>query len=265
MADSDDRSALMWRPTEGRARWPWMVAAGVAVAALLGVVALFVGDGAPAGDRPEDIAAEPKAAVLSAAVPSSASRSAGEAAKASATAVVAKAASAKPSSTGKVVAPADVSACVASLFAEDAFGGETPDLGFVCETTVASQGAIELETRLVKGQRGRGVTTAMKQWSVLGWYEMAAFAIIRSICCPRAAKLKSKRGHSCDFDVAINELARVGAGGDDAARSAALDGYNKSIRCLVNLKLQGLYGYGDAPYGPEQAVLLEMVQRASGH
>src|SRR5262249_1217590 len=77
----------------------------------------------------------------------------------------------------------DVAACVVPIVPANSFDAST-DFSFVCSETDPRKGGAEVRTQLVRA--GKNLSTAMQEWALLGWYEMAAFAVLRSRCCPGA-------------------------------------------------------------------------------
>jgi hypothetical protein len=246
VADSSS-PALFWQPK--RSRFPrWGGPAIATAAALLVGVALSLW---PDGDSPT---ADPSRPVTA---PSASAAS------------PAKAAAAKPSSpsaTSPSASPApgriDVDVCVASMFPADTFAREKPPLDFVCSQRDPRKGAIEMEGRLVFA-RGKGdVTDGMKEWSILGWYEMAAFAFARQHCCAGASRPTSMLKDICELDTSLQRLAIVANKGDPKAWEPQLDAYQKAIRCVLEQKLGRFFEWKQPVQGPERATFVKMVQRA---
>jgi serine/threonine protein kinase len=72
--------------------------------------------------------------------------------------------------------------CVSGYLPKDAFPGKVPDLGWVCSERDPRSGAQRLRNSVVTASGGKP-GDAMKIVSELGWYGMAAFAVISTGCC----------------------------------------------------------------------------------
>ncbi len=73
--------------------------------------------------------------------------------------------------------------CVAAHLPKGAFN-KSPSFDWLCSEKDPREGGGKLRTAVVAGAGGAAVTDAMRVFSKLGWYEMAAFAMVRSGCCP---------------------------------------------------------------------------------
>jgi hypothetical protein len=105
----------------------------------------------------------------------------------------------------------------------------------------------------------------MSEWGLLGWYEMAAFAIVRGRCCPGADPI-ALPSTSCEpLDAALNDLAdSVGPKVQGPAEAdAALDRYTAAVHCAMKTRSAASYPYG-ALKGGEESALRKMLARAVG-
>jgi hypothetical protein len=187
------------------------------------------------------------------------------------------AASAAPAATSAVpaatsaapaVAPAsgDVSACMRPLFAPDTFGSESSlDFAPLCQETDPRRGSLMIKSRVVLGSGGR-LTDGKREWALVGWYEMAVFAVIRGRCCPSAAPLKlPEPAASCSAtDQRLNDLAAAVIATSDAKDKKlkeAVDQYTKAIYCLVRNGQAAAYARTDPPQGGEDTAFLKMLSR----
>jgi hypothetical protein len=142
----------------------------------------------------------------------------------------------------------DVGVCMQQLFPPDTFA-QPPTLDFVCTERDPYKGGVALRVKVIRAGGAAGdVTEGMREWSMLGWYEMAAFAVGRALCCPNAQTLKSI--HRIDTCPLTDRLAALGAaalGSDDAAVRAALKDYAAVLRCLVAAGTASTFGQPGPP------------------
>ncbi len=152
--------------------------------------------------------------------------------------------------------------CVARHFAADAFRGKLPKFDFVCEMTDPRRAAINLKTRLVYAQpKGRPVADAMKEWSILNWYELAFVSIAQQACCEQPPILNSL-SQTCDFDERITAIGIAGHRGEGI--DEAIAAYDKAVQCLINFSLSGHYKQKHPTYGPERDVFKRISKRSRG-
>ncbi len=150
-------------------------------------------------------------------------------------------------------------ACVAGYLPQNAFG-KTPDLGWICAETDPREGAGKLRTAIVTSAPHGNVTDAMKLFSKLGWYDMAAYAVIRSGCCNDAKPLElPKPSTGCpSMAEALSQLGRTVVAGQPHA--AQLAGYNKAIQCEVKAHRAAQYRHKGPPEGGEQTTFEDYVK-----
>lgn len=254
-----ERNALFWQPAQGR---PWLKIVGASAAVLLvaagAMVFAFSGD----DDTPR-----PDASTGGAVPPSSSAQAPPTASVAAQPRPVAPAstpstpASAPPAEPAPApVAVENIDQCVARHYAPDAFGEELPKFAFVCDATDPRRAAMGLKARLVYAQRKGGpVTDAMKEWSILNWYELAFVSIVQQTCCVTPPVLDSKN-KTCDFDeriVAIGVAGRTGKGIDEA-----IVAYDKAVQCLINFGLSAHYKQKHPTYGPERDAFKRISERS---
>lgn len=143
-------------------------------------------------------------------------------------------------------------ACVAGYLPQGAFG-KTPDLGWMCSESDPREGAGKLRTAIVTSAPHGNVTDAMKLFSKLGWYDMAAYAVIRSGCCTEATPLElPKPAEGCPpMDQALRELGRTVVAGQPHAQPLA--SYKKAVQCEVKKHRAGQYRHKRPPRGGEES------------
>ncbi len=178
--------------------------------------------------------------------PASASVEAEPAAVASsAAAASASAAAAAPEGAAEPAAPEDVNACLRSLFSKDAFVSKAPSLRFVCEASQPKDIASRLRVAIVDSAGGY-VSDSMKEWSQLGFYELAVVATLRGRCCGAVKPLElPATPEGCgDLGAALEAVALASRpGAEEAALDAAVERFDGDIRCAIKLKRAASYGY----------------------
>lgn len=84
----------------------------------------------------------------------------------------------------------DTGRCVADFLPKGTFGAQVPAFNWVCSQSDPREGGAQLRAGVVAGRPPDGISDSMKAFSQLGWYEMAAYAVVYRACCPDAAPLK---------------------------------------------------------------------------
>lgn len=189
-----------------------------------------------------------------------ASRTAGAQAAATATPRAAP-----PTKTTAAKAPADLDACVISLFPEDTFSVRKPSFDFLCTESNPTEGALSMRSRLVWAGKGRAVTGGMKEWSQLYWYDMATIGMLQARCCadppalivPRMTPELAK----CKLQDALAGFTRVVVDGSDDDVAAAVDTYTKSVRCLSKVGAARHFGYEGGLTGGEITFFTRFLER----
>src|SRR5262249_14351595 len=149
----------------------------------------------------------------------------------------------------------DVTECASPVFAPGTFDDSPPpDQGYICNEVDPRRGAAALRADVVRANKGRATSDAMREWSLLGWYEMAVFSVIRARCCPDAAPLALPAlPDSCvQLDGALNDLGAAAAGKtreDGNTVERAMVRYADAIRCAVRSSASMTYPYGGHPKG----------------
>ncbi len=237
---------------------------------ILGALLVFAGGGAAAylllGRRPPAAAPEVVASATVAPMPSASAIEAAAASSAGASA----SASASASAAASAAAPppvGDPEACVASLFAPETFdAADGTKLSAVCDETDPRKGSVTLKAEAIRaGSSGsvKKVSDGMREWAILGWYEMAAFSVIRARCCPAAAPITLPTPEGCEpLDKVLTELgAAASTAGDDAAARDVLARYTKAAHCVARSGAATRYGRGDRIEGGEETAFLKTLDR----
>lgn len=142
--------------------------------------------------------------------------------------------------------------CLASLFPADTFAATAPDLTFICEETNPVRGGGSIRSAVVRGA-GATLTASMKQWAVLGWYELPAFAAMQARCCPSPPPLElPPHPELCKaIGPALDGLARAVAdpATPAASRDEALQAYADAVQCITRARAHKVFGQPGAPDG----------------
>lgn len=194
----------------------------------------------------ESASAEAAEAPAPDAAAGSASGSAGASASAAASAFAGASASAAAATAHEgAAAPEDVSTCLRSFFSKDAFVTKAPSLRFVCEASKPKEIASRLRVAIVDSAGGY-VSDSMKEWSQLGFYELAVVATLRGRCCGavKALELPAAPEGCGSLSEALEAVAAASRpGGDEAALDRAVERFDGDIRCAIRLKRAATYGY----------------------
>lgn len=134
----------------------------------------------------------------------------------------------------------------------------------MCTITDPRKGGGAVRTEVVRAGARKRVSDGMREWAVLGWYEMAAFAIMRSSCCPSAAPLDIPIAiPTCDIETPLLELATLAssAAAEDAKVTAALDAYTNAVRCVARAGGSDGFGQKGGPQGGESGTFEKTLKR----
>lgn len=231
----------------------------------------------PAANAPSSATVGPapsESAELLASVMLSASASAGPSASASAFALPSASASALPSASSSASALASTSAkvaadaadathrCIAGAFPADTFAGTFTDLSPVCSQKDVVQGAQDLRLMIVRAGTGRSVTAGMKEWSLMGTYELPAFAIIQNRCCAGATVTVPSGPDGCPMSLesAIRALEVVDLGVKKLLDKSIND-LDRAIRCIERSGGQKRFGGHKTLSGGEVTPFRKLVAR----
>lgn len=149
-----------------------------------------------------------------------------------------------------------LAACVAEYLPNGTFG-KAPDVEWLCGQTDPRAGGEQLRVAIVSAAPKGAVTDAMKVFARIGWYEMAAFAVVRAGCCPEAAPLSMPQSQ-CAMDAALREI------GEAVVASKSMDPplkkYTDSIHCELNHDGAKWLRRASRPAGGEDTAFLELVK-----
>jgi hypothetical protein len=171
---------------------------------------------------------------------------------------------------GQAAPAGDVTACIQPLFANNTFGhGVDVDFGFVCAETDPRRGSTQVVSAIVRAAANRMVSDGMREWGMLGWHDMAAFAVMRARCCPSARPLLLPASKSTcpSMASALNELATVATSAiriDDPSLRRAVHRYTETVTCIVKNDATQFYKRHGPPHDSEAATLQKTLVRVLG-
>jgi hypothetical protein len=154
-----------------------------------------------------------------------------------------------PIATGSAFSDDDASACIVGHLPAGTF--RVPqDMTFVCSEVDPRRGSARIRTRIVAARDGQ-FTDGMNEWPRLGWYELAAYSILRGRCCPGAAALQLPAvDPPCDpLGPVLERLAQAATSNVDVELRVLA--FEKSAICVHNSKSPS-YAYAYPPYGGSQ-------------
>ena len=150
-----------------------------------------------------------------------------------------------------------IGSCVSGYLPKGTFE-KAPDMSWVCEESDPRSGAEKLRVAVING--GKGTTTeAMKIFARIGWYDMAAFAVVRAGCCENAKPLAlPPASASCS---AMDESLRDIGSAVVAQRSydEPMKAYTAAIHCEMNAGKGGALRHTARPAGGEDSAFGELV------
>ncbi|AKT36215.1 hypothetical protein [Chondromyces crocatus] len=178
---------------------------------------------------------------------------------------------ASPSAVPTTATSSDgINACMMPLFPDGTFvSRRPPDFAFVCGETDPRRGAALVKKQVVLGAEGSAVSDGMREWALLGWYELATFAALRARCCPGAEPLTlPATPPPCgSLDDALNALGTAAAAAtspDDPALSQAQKAFSESVHCLVRAGGGSLFGHKNQPQGGQDTSFKKTLARLAG-
>ncbi len=148
------------------------------------------------------------------------------------------------------------------LFPADSFDSAT-DFSFVCAEADPAKGGAAVRTQLVRARHN--VSLGMKEWALLGWYEMAAFSVIRSRCCASPPKLQVPEVGTCapipEILDGVAAAAKATTDPADKALRHAVDAFTTAIHCIVRSGVAARYGRVGNPQGGEDTTFMHFLSR----
>jgi len=161
----------------------------------------------------------------------------------------------------KAVAATDkVSSCVMGYLPKNTFGS-APDFSGLCDQVDPRSGADKLRVAIVaSAPKTGGATEAMKIFARIGWYDMAAFAVVRAGCCPDAKALElPEASKTCSsMAAALQEVGTEVVANHPAEEP--LKKYTAAIHCELNVGRGQVFRKAERPAGGEDSAFLELVK-----
>jgi hypothetical protein len=216
---------------------------------------------APSSTEPGAPGSAASSSASSASRSTSAAEASGEPSTASTTAASTATASA---STAAAAAPGDsqqLTACVSAMFPPASFERGRPDFAFVCDERYPRKAVTQIQAQLSLDQWGTGeATVGMREWAVLGWYELAALAVFRGHCCAAARPLEWTFKLACPIDKAMGQVETAVRRQEQAAVEAAVSEYTRVATCLTRQGQAPNFGQRTLP-GPGVGTFRKMLAR----
>jgi hypothetical protein len=153
-----------------------------------------------------------------------------------------------------------LTSCVMGYMPKETFGS-SPDFSGVCEQTDPRIGADKLRVAIVgSAPKVVGATEAQKIFARIGWYDMAAFAVVRAGCCPDAKPLElPEPAKACDSMAKALEFV-----GQEVVANHAIEEplkkYTAVIHCEVNAGRGATFRKAVRPAGGEDTAFLELIK-----
>jgi hypothetical protein len=151
-----------------------------------------------------------------------------------------------------------LAACTSSYLPKGAFG-KAPEVEFLCTETDPRTGAGKLHAAVVSAAPKGGVppTDAMKIFARIGWYDMAAFAVVRAGCCPEAPPI-SLPDAQCGMDASLRAIGEAVIASKPTVEP--LKAYTDSIHCELNRGGAKWLRRSERPAGGEDTAFLELLK-----
>jgi hypothetical protein len=153
--------------------------------------------------------------------------------------------------------------CVTAHFEAGSFKKDE-EFGFLCKLGDLRNINAQLHRRLVVAGAGK-VTPGMREWSLLGWYELAATAVIRANCCTAlesaAVELPQTGGGCAQLSGVIGTITkRPFEAGQVEARAKSVE---DAIRCLYDSGTPRPFSYKHRPSDQNRNAFEAFFRRAS--
>jgi hypothetical protein len=153
-----------------------------------------------------------------------------------------------------------LSSCVVGYLPKDTFGS-APDFSGFCEQNDPRIGADKLRVAIVSSApKTGGPTEAQKIFARIGWYDMAAFAVVRAGCCPDAKPLElPEPSKTCDnMAEALRSVGQEVVSNHPAEEP--LKKYTAAVHCELNQGRGPQFRKRERPVGGEDSAFLELVK-----
>lgn len=152
--------------------------------------------------------------------------------------------------------------CVAGYLPKGAFADAAPDLGWVCSERDPREGGTRLRSAVVAARPKDRLSEAMKIFGRLGWYEMAAFAVVYRGCCADSPPLSlPEPAAGCPrLDEALNAVGREAVSVSDGGLDDPLKAMATAIECEVKANRAGIYRHQGRPVPGEEEAFKELLK-----
>jgi hypothetical protein len=184
-----------------------------------------------------------------------------------ASATVASSGEAEPSASAAPspsAAPEDQAECFSNLLAADSIvEGKHLDLAFVCKEADPRKAASKIRSKVIFAAGGH-VSDAMREWSMMGFYELATYAAMRGRCCPgaRPLELPPSPGTCPSIQDALNAVSRAAhAGATESEQATALDGVRATLACIEKSGQAATFGDYPRLAGGQDTAFMKTFQR----
>jgi hypothetical protein len=151
------------------------------------------------------------------------------------------------------------------MFAAGTFPSPPTKLASTCSITDPRKGGGAVRKEVILASFGKAGSDGMKEWGVLNLYEMAAFAILRSVCCASPPPLDLPVNvPTCDIQSPLKKLAEVASSpsSSDADVSSVLADYTKQAKCLSRAGAASAFGMVNGLQGGELEQFQKTLDRA---
>ncbi|HVR18270.1 MAG TPA: hypothetical protein VMS65_01195 [Polyangiaceae bacterium] len=152
-----------------------------------------------------------------------------------------------------------LASCVAGYLPKGAFA-KAPSLEWLCGETDPRVGGEKLHGAVVAGAPRGTTTDAMKIFARIGWYDMAAFAVVHNGCCVDGKPVAMPDARAeCAMDAALREVGDAVVSARDV--ESALKKYTESIHCELNQGGGKTLRHSGRPAGGEDTAFLDLVKK----
>ena len=150
-----------------------------------------------------------------------------------------------------------VGSCVSGYLPKGTFE-KAPDMSWVCDESDPRNGAEKLRVAVINGGKGN-TSEAMKIFARIGWYDMAAYAVVRAGCCENAKPLSlPPPSNACTpMDESLRDIGSAVV----ASRSydEPMKAYTAAIHCELNAGRGPTLRHTAHPVGGEDSAFGELV------
>ncbi|MDX2053087.1 MAG: hypothetical protein SFV15_11890 [Polyangiaceae bacterium] len=148
--------------------------------------------------------------------------------------------------------------CVSGYLPKGAFT-KAPDLEWLCTERDPRQGADRLRAAIVAGAAVAPSET-MRLYGRLGWYDMAAFAVVRAGCCgnPEALELPPPSSKCQSLGAALDDVGHAVVSSGEVGR--ALEAYAAAVQCEIAAGRAKDFKHGATVDGGESSTFKELIK-----